>query len=882
MSVHGRWVSLVCAVATYGALSSGAAASEFQEFGIQSVDAVASSVAAGAHPDFTTELVLNHHEDESGRKIARARAEDVSVELPPGLIGNPNVVLECDTGSFMVMANCPIDSQVGVVEILLSGGSTKAVEPLYNLSPPHPSDEVARLGFFAGLYPVFIDISLRTASDYGITATVHDASGQAPLVMARTILWGVPADPSHDELRLTASEALMCQTACNAPGGKRSSGLPERPFLTNPTACQGMRVDFTVTSYQLPGQTFFGRAPTDPIVDCGRVPFDPTLEVEPTSQVAGAATGLRTSLHIPQVQDVTQPASSAMRAAKVTLPEGMAISASAANGLVGCSIEEVGLGGDNAAGCPDASKLGTATIISPSLPEALHGFIYQRTPEPGHLFRLWLTTDQFGLHIKLPGEIQADPQTGRVTAEFRDLPQLPVEEIVLDFWGGDAAPLMNPEDCGTHATRYELTPWSGNSSTVGQSQMTIDQNCSRSFDPRLRVGTVNPKAGAFSPLLVDISKRDGDENLGSFELTLPKGLLAKLAGVPLCGDAEAAASNCPASSQIGSITAAVGPGPAPLVLPQPGKASTAVFLGGPYNDAPFSVITRVPAQAGPFDLGVVTVRSGLYVDKETAKATIKTDSLPQYLEGVGVIYRALAVVVDRPEFVLNPTDCSELATTSTISSAHGKKATPINRFQVDGCRRLRFSPGLSLRLRGGTKRGDYPALSATLKTKYGQANVRRAVVALPHSAFLAQEHIVTICTRVRFAAGKCPQGSVYGRAKAWTPLLDRPLKGPVFLRSSSNNLPDLVAALRGPIDIDLVGRIDSANGGIRTTFASVPDAPVSRFVLEMRGGRKGLLANSRDLCRTRSKAIVQLDGQNGRSHNFKTPLRVKCGISNRR
>jgi hypothetical protein len=301
-----------------------------------------------------------------------------------------------------------------------------------------------------------------------------------------------------------------------------------------------------------------------------------------------------------------------------------------------------------------------------------------------------------------------------------------------------------------------------------------------------------------------------------------------------------------------------------------------VYLGGPYKDAPLSVVSVVPAQVGPFDLGNVVVRSALGVDPETGVATVKTDPLPQFIEGVPVLYRRLHVLVDRPEFSLNPTDCRELAITSTVSSTAGAIAHPAARFQVDGCKRLGFKPKLAIRLKGGTERGDYPALSATLKARRGDANLGRVSVALPHSEFLAQEHIGTICTRVQFAASHCPKGSVYGRAKAWTPLLDKPLEGPVYLRSSDHPLPDLVMDLDGQIEIAVAARIDSKHGGIRTTFESVPDAPISKFVLRMKGGSKSLLTNSTDICRGRKRATVRMRAQNGRSFAARPALRARC------
>jgi hypothetical protein len=846
------------------------AVNEFEEFGIESVSAKATTSAAGMHPDLVTHFALNHS-FQAGIAYSVARTEDIAVRLPPGLLGNPNAVAKCSTREFVAFAHCPVESQVGIADVLAYGFEEFA-EPLYNLRPPHPDEEVARLGFIAGVFPVYIDIKVRTAGDYGVTATVHQGPGQTSLLAATTTLWGNPTDPSHDKERLLASEALLCPgTPCLTPEGERKVEPSGKAFMTNPSACQAGSIDFAVTSYQLPGRLFEASAPLKPIAGCSGIPFAPTFEAEPTSHVAGASTGLRTRLVLPQHLGPDEPATATMREARVTLPAGMQIAAGAANWIGTCSAEQVGLHQEVDTACPDASKLGTATIVSPALPRPLEGTLYQRTPAPGHQFGLWLVSDDLGLHVKLPGELQPDPASGRLTATFTELPQVPVEEIGLHIWGGDRAPLQNPDACGTYTTNYSFFPHSSDPGVSGASQLTIDQGCGQDFDPKLDAGVTDPRAGEFSPLIVDLTKGDGQQNLRGFTLTLPDGELAKLKGVPLCP--AAASGACPADSAIGHLAAATGPGPEPLWVPQPGKPEPRVYLSGPHGGDPFSIVSVVPAQAGPFDLGNVVVRSGLGLDPDTNRAVVKADPLPQFFEGVGLTYRRLHAVIDRPGFSLNPTDCRVMQVDSSVTSTQGAVAHPTSPFQVRGCKRLKFAPKLSLKLKGGTKRGQYPALTAMLKARKGDANIAKVSVALPHSEFLAQEHIGTICTRKQFAADKCPKGSVYGRAKAWTPLLAKPLEGPVYLRSSDHPLPDLVVALGGELDVNLAGRIDSVNGGIRTTFQSVPDASVTKFVLKMKGGAKSLLTNSTDICRGRHRTTLGLAAQNGRVLNSRPALK---------
>jgi hypothetical protein len=862
-----------------GTLPAAAAGGEFGDFGFKSVSAELTTAVAGLHPDFKTNLVLTH-QIEGGKPVASARAEEVSVTLPPGLLGSVTAVPQCRTDEFIAFNECPVESQLGVAKAVVVEQGT-ILEPVYNLEPPHPNREVARLGFIAGIFPVFIDVKVQTAGDYAVVATVRHSPGQASLVSADTTLWGDPSNPVNDPLRLKPNESALCSNsgfACGQPEGKREVARTGLAFMSNPSACQAGEVGFSVTSYQLPGQVFEKSAPLPDITDCAGLPFAPSFSAEPTSHTAGAATGLKTKLVLPQHLMADERSTATMREARVTLPEGMQIAAGAANWIGVCSDEQVGYHREVDAACPDSAKLGAATIASPALSAPIEGAIYQRSPSPGRQFGLWLAADALGLHIKLPGSLEPDKQTGRLTAVFRDLPQVPVEEIDLEVWGGDRAPLQNPDRCGAYTTDFSFSPHSSDPAASGRAQMQITEGCGQGFSPSLKAGVTEPAAGKFSPFVFDLTRPDGDQALRGFDLKLPDGELAKIKGVALCGDAEASAGSCPAASRIGSLAATAGPGPEPLAIPQPGRPQPQIYLSGPYQGAPFSILTEVPAQAGPFDLGVLAVRSGLEVEPETGRAVVKADPLPQFFEGVGIAYRRLHAVIDRPEFSLNPTDCREMAVGSDATSTKGAVAHPSARFQLDGCKRLGFKPKLSLKLKGGTKRADYPALTAVLKARKGDANIAFASVALPHSEFLAQEHIGTICTRRQFAADKCPKGSVYGRAEAVTPLLDKPLSGPVYLRSSDHPLPDLVAKLGGQLEIDLVGRIDSKHGGIRTTFESVPDAPVSRFVLQMRGGVKGLLTNSTDICRGARRATVQMKAQNGRRVSLRPALQSGgCG-----
>lgn len=859
----GLWLLLV-----------GSAQASFQEYEIESASASLSSYQAGFHADFTTSFKLKSELE--GGEVAQTK--DVSIALPPGLLGNPTALPRCtmlQLGENATTSHCPQDSQVGITELQLLERPAPIKEPIYNMTSPG-GNVVARFGFLAGFYPTTINVRVRSDGDYGATASIEGAAALVGLQSATTTIWGVPGDPIHDPERITPEEGEKGEAP---PGGERKSGIPPVPFLSNPTRCGSpLQVTFSASSYQLPTMPSTKVASLGSLNGCGKLSFQPSFSATPTTSAAASPSGLDVDLKIPQNESVNGLATSDLKDAQVTLPEGMTISPGAADGLAGCSAEQAGYKSNEPAACPAASKLGTAEFDVPDLERPLQGAVYQRTPEPGDLFRVWIVADDLGVHVALPGEIHLDAHTGRVTSSFLENPQVPLRELRLHLFGGPRAPLATPQACGTYATHWELTPWAETGSVAGDTPMTIDQGCDTGgFSPVLSAGSTSARAASFAPFVFDLTDGGGGQNVSTLSVTLPPGLLAKLAGVPVCEGAGAASGVCPEASRVGAVSVAAGPGSSPLWIPQPGKEATAIYLGGPYEGAPYSLIIRVPAQAGPFDLGTVVVRSAIRVNPESARVSVDSDPLPQILEGVPIWYRHIRAVIDRPKFMLTPSNCSPLSVNATVVSAAGSVANPKDSFRVAGCSGMGFRPKLSLRLKGGTARAAYPALTAVLKTRKGDANLRTVSVALPHSEFLAQEHLITICTRVQFAARNCPKGSIYGHAKAWTPLLDKPLEGPVYLRSSSHAVPDLVVALRGAIEIDLDGRIDSYRGGIRTTFEKLPDAPVSRFVLNMKGGKKSLLRNSQNLCEGPPPAQVAMKGQNGRPAITHTRLVVGCG-----
>ena len=862
----------VAAVAAAAALvAPSAQAFEFLHFGVSSSSEGGFTRQAGAHPDLTTEIAFSRDE----------QVRDITVDFPPGLLADPTVIEHCTNEQLVgrglaLPPECSPNSQVGTLGIRDSPESPLQRVGLYNMV--QRADAPALLGAkVQGLVTIYLKPNVR-ARDQGISTESPNTPITIPLAGITVTLWGVPADPRHDPEREGGFPFESAQ----------QSTVPRLPFVTTPTSCPDAPTRFSaaITSWQGSGPLL---SDTSADLDgtpyqwegCERVPFEPAMTVSPGTHRAASTTGLQFEISIPQSEDPYGLANSHLREITTTFPQGMTVSPSAVAGLGACSEAQVGLGSNNPPTCPDSSKLGNVTVFSPALEEQLRGEVVlaEQNKNPfGSTYAVYQIIRGPGFILKLPGELNVDKKTGRMTTVFDNLPQLPFEEASFDFRGGPTAPFVTPNTCGTYQTHSELTSWSG-ARRVVDAPMLIDENCAQKggFDPKLQAGVANPVAGAKSPLTIRIQRQDGEQNISRFDVTLPKGELANLKGLAVCPDSLAPSGNCPKGSQVGISTTAIGTGVFPLFVPQPGKDPTALYLGGPYKNAPYSLIAKVPAQSGPFDFGNIVVRTAINLNPVTAQVIAESDPLPQILEGVPIQYRDVRIEVQKPDFSVNPTSCEQRFVTTSIHSIQGAVAHPSVPTKVGDCGALDFGPKLAFKVSGGTNRGDFQALTATLTTGKKEANIASAQVTLPHSEFLEQSHIGTVCTRVQFAAKKCPAASIYGTARAITPLLDQPLEGPVYLRSSNHSLPDLVAALNGQFDIELAGRIDSVNERIRNSFELIPDAPVTKFTLKLQGGQKSLLVNSRNLCKSVSRAEVKLVGQNGKRHSERPVVENSCG-----
>ena len=907
---------------------------------------------AGSHPfAMTTQLRLNTTPAEE----LEGEVKDIEIAQIPGFVGDPGATSRCPTAKFLerpggqgaaaIESACPDSTVVGAVQVDIISPHSYYASPVFNLDPPPGA--AAKIGFVVGTVPVTIELDVDPAPPHEVIARLIGIPQPVFLFGSQLTIWGNPASPSHNSLRGAC-------LAGSAPGGEFQSrgncptGALEIPFVTLPRACEGpLRTTYAADSWSEPGDFLAGGEPDlsdsrwvtgfsethndsippspQGISGCSKLGFKPSISARPTTKAAESPTGLDFSLDV-QDEGLTSAkpgatANSDIRKTEVTLPEGFTINPSIAEGLAVCSEADLAretASSEAGAGCPNASKLGTVEVETPLLDESVNGSLYQAAPyeNPFHsLVALYIVikNPKLGIKVVQPLNVVPDPVTGRLTTVAEEMPQLPFSHFKLHFREGTRSPLASPPGCGTYNAEATLYPWAGGSPVHTSSAFQIisgpeNQPCPSGglppFKPGLIAGSINNAAGRFSPFNVRLSRTDSEQEITHFSIKLPPGITAKLAGVPYCSNAQIAAAtartgphggaeelaspSCPKASEVGHTL--VGGGVGSGLAYAPGK----IYLAGPYHGSNLSIVAITSGIVGPFDIGTVVIREALKIDPETAEAFIDatgSDPIPHIIKGIPVHLRDIRAYVDKPNFTLNPTDCSRTSTASTVlgsgldfgSEADDRPITVSTPYQAADCAALPFAPKLGLRLKGGTRRGAHPAFSARLAMNgIGEAGIARAEVTLPKSEFIENAHFNTICTKVQFKAGagngaQCPAGSIYGKARALTPILGEPLTGPVFLRSSEHQLPDLVVALHNSqVDFDLVGHVDSVKGRLRNTFEAAPDAPVSSFVLEMKGGSKGLFVNSTNLCKGTHKAEANFTGQNGKSYDTKPALKVNC------
>jgi hypothetical protein len=941
--------------------------------GIEKFDVAATNqngtldLQAGSHPYALTTTFEFKRPAELG-KVLEGDVKDLTFQLPPGLVGNAAATPRCTDSEFTEIekpgsGTCPIDTAVGVETTYLTEVASEITPfstPVYNLVPP--KGVAAEFGFVAAKRtPVLILASLRTGADYGVTTSVPNIPQAAAIVASKVTLWGVPGEAAHDQWRGSCEfeafgvpvpsldepgfglgESEIDPEGPDYPTDEAHRGLVEStggscgyehaalPLLTNPTSCHAPRqASMTVDSWEEPGEFHEATASMPALSGCEKLDFKPTIAAKPTNGAAASPSGLNVDLALPQTgtESASGLAEAAVKDTSVTLPAGMGLNASAADGLGACTTSQAGFTGftelnkttapgvrtaqftSTAAECPDSSKLANVKIKTPDLEGELEGAMYLASPQNfaglpenpfSSLVAMYLIAEEpkAGVLVKLAGDVALDPVTGQVTTSFQSTPQLPFNDLSLEFPAGERAALSTPATCGTYTTEATLTPWSGTSPVSSSSTFQVTSGPGGSpcpgagplpFSPSLQTGTDGTVAGAFAPLSTIIRRSDGQQAIHNVTITYPPGVSAVLTGVPECGEAQANAGTCPEATQIGEDTASVGVGQDPYTV-----AGGRVYLTGPYQGAPFGLSIVTPTKAGPFVLdegAPVVTRAKIDINATTGAVTVTTGELPRILDGIPLQVKAIDVNINRPNFAINPTSCEHMSVSGSIGGWEDASFPVSDRFQVGSCQSLPFHPQFSASTEGHTSKADGASLKVKIASAgLGQANISKVDLTIPAILPTRLTTIQRACTEAQFNANPagCPAASLIASATVHTPLLPDPLSGPVYFVSHGGAaFPDTEIILQGDgVELLLDGHTQITKGVTYSHFETVPDEPFTSFEFNAPEGPYSIFGvnvpegDNYNLCQLRStitttkKVTKRIKG-----HNRKVTVKVKKAVA---
>jgi hypothetical protein len=877
---------------------------------------------AGAHENLVTKFNFAHNL--VGKTFNDLR--NVVVNLPAGFTANNTAVPTCTATQLLAQGPpegsgtlCPPASQVGTISVELSVLSTARLMtyPIYNLEVTS-FGTTAELGYKTAILTQLLAISVRPG-DTGLTSTSRNIVELGEPHNVTVTIWGVPADHEHDAERGQVCEEYSQPGLVQCEGGGESANIAPRPYLANPTSCGPFTASMKANAWEEPQPEGWLTAPVEagrlgasaevgPIAECERVPFNPSIEVQPTTRSAESPTGLNVSLLVPQRWESPETVATAnLKDAKVTLPEGVTINPSAGSGLGACTVQQYeserssSLPGE---GCPPESKIGSIEIETPVLAEKIPGAIYVATPydnQFGSLLALYIVAKDpvRGILVKVAGRVELNPVTGQLTATFLNNPQQPFSRFTLKFRPGATAPLVSPPTCGTYDAQAALTPWSAPGAprplssppfevTQGVHEGACPSGGVPPFHPQIVSGTQNNDAGSYSPFYLRILREDGEQEITRFTTVLPPGLSGNLSGIPFCSEADIEAArvatgqqeiedpSCPAASEIGHTIVSAGVG---TVLAQtPGR----IYLAGPYHGSALSIVSITSAKVGPFDLGTVVIRFALHINPTTAQVEVSangSDPIPHIIDGIVVHVREIRVYMSREKFILNPTNCDPMSISEAIDGAGANPANPADQvpvaatapFQAADCSSLQFKPAFKVSTSGKTSKADGASLTAKLTVPGAlgtQANIARVKVELPKRLPSRLTTLQKACAAAQFEANPagCPAASVVGHAKALTPIVPVPLEGPAYFVSHGGEaFPSLIIVLQGyGITVDLVGSTFISKQGITSsTFKTVPDVPVGTFELTLPQGPFSALAANANLCKGSLEMPTEFVAQNG-------------------
>ena len=783
--------------------------------------------------------------------------------------------------------------------------------PVFDLEP-RSNEETARFAFIVPVLnvPINIPVAVRTGGDYGLRMTVSGITQTMPLAAGDITIWGFPAADENNNSRFLKGKvgspagcplngSALC--ASNFGASPHQAGIAVEPLTDNPSRCtqQPLKVTLDVQTYQDAGNLSHAESQYPPTTGCEKQTFNPVFNAVLTTGESDAPAGLDMELKSPLFES-TATSPSNIRSSTVLLPEGLSINPDAADGQSACTDAEANFNSEAPANCPDNSKIGNFQIGTPALTGPLTGSLYFGEPKPGDQYRVFMIADGFGIHSKLFASVHPSADTGQLTITVNDLPQVPFDSFELHLFSSQRGLVATPIRCGIYSASALFVPW--NSALAAQTSLpnlSVDRGPNgrpcpaqiRPFSPRLVAGTLTPTAGAFSDFSLQLDRDDGDQFLGDLNFKMPLGFTGSLRGISYCpesaiahaavsaGRAEQAQPSCPASSQIGTSNVAAGPGTHPF------HVDGRIYMAGPFKGAPLSLAVITPALAGPYDYGTQVVRVALHVDPITAQVKAVSDTVPQIIGGVPLRLRSIRVAIDRPNFAINPTNCVPLSVDSQGIGDQGTVTDFSSYFHVLNCQSLPFKPKMTFRVLGGktkTHRSANPPMQIDLRTQPGDANIKSLSVTLPKAFAIDQRHLGNICSKAQLESESCAGRQPIGSVMTKTPLLDAPLQGPAYAVSGFGKLPHLAFILDGQVRLVPQAESKSIGGRLQTSVPTVPDAPIGHFRLNLLGGKKGYLVNTKSLCKGDSTIVVDYAGQNGKARSEDVKVKAPCGKKSKR
>ncbi len=839
---------------------------------------------AGSHPyEMTVAFAVNGIGHGVLAEVpARGETQQVVVNLPPGIVGDPTATPRCSRRQFDGESesneeepSCPASTQIGVDESIVEGLHVSF--KVYNLVPP--AGIAAQFGFNDQGTDVFLNAGVRSGgptpldSDYGIS--VHTLVPQKAVLFNTTTIWGVPSEESHDVQREAPSSGgsvplLTLPTSCEGPQEFSIEALDTWQYANLHSRASVLTHDSTGTPVGFTG--------------CSDLGFDPSLSVAPDTSAGDTPAGLTTEIKVPQegLETLHGIATSNQRDATVVLPEGLVLNPGRASGLAACPVDEDGVGQEGPPRCPSASQVGTATVLTPLLSEPLEGKVYVVESQPPDVKLLIALAGQ-GIEVKVVGDVHLNTTTGQLTTVFKETPEVPFTSFNLAFSGGSQAALITPPTCGLFTSTSDFTPWSSpavedvfSPSSFQIATGTNGAPCASPlpFTPSMIAGATTDQAGGYTAFSLLLSRADDQQRISKLQFKTPRGLLGMISHVQLCEEPQATKGECPGSSQIGHTVVGAGAGPDPLYVPGEGKPEAPIYISGPYEGAPYGLVISVPVIAGPFNLGTTVVRGKIEVDPQTSQLTITTDPLPVVLDGVPVDMRTINAVIDRKEFMFNPTNCNPQSFSGTATSTEGTTAALSSPFQVGSCRSLTFKPGFKVATSAKTSRTQGASLRVTMTLPdegglSSTANVQRVKVSLPKQLPTPLKTLQKACLEKAFAENpkNCPAASQVGTVKVSTPVLPGGLTGTAYFVSHGGaKYPELIMVLVGQNDVTVQvhGETQISKAGITTaTFATVPDVPFLSFELTLPQREFPALTANGNLCKGTLLMPTELVGQNG-------------------